>query len=367
MDLYKDDFADDDWSRPGRGEGLADEYNELSLFAGVDPNDLQQGYLGDCWLISAFAALAEFPDDLMAVFDRKALSDDGKYVITLYSYEDGQKIPIEIDDRLPTTGDGNPTNCWLSHSAEIWPCLLEKAFAKYSGGYKELDGGSSDFAFGALTGCTDLASYYRNDDTDESDWSISPYEYTSNDIQHASEFYEVSGSMSHSEMFAALAEFDQKNYLLCCGSNCGSDKDKNSSGVVQGHAYSLITVKQNVAGSGYDLLCLRNPWGCDEWTGEWSDHSHMWDDHPEVRKECGQTVDEDGIFWISWEHFCENYDTIYVCKKTMSSSSRGKSTLEVNKRDIALGKLEDRPHKVSPGIDNNRVKNEKTLFGCLTC
>merc|ERR1712107_96048 len=130
-------------------------------------------------------------------------------------------------------------------------------------------------------------------------------------------------------------------------------------GIVQGHAYSLISVKTNVCDSGINLLCLRNPWGSDEWSGDWGDDSDLWDDHQDIALECGHTEDEDGMFWISFEDFCENYRSIYVCKKGMTQS-RGKKTVAINKQEIASGKIDDRPVKTSPGIQKNRMINAGT-------
>merc|ERR1711953_487817 len=169
--------------------------------------------------------------------------------------------------------------------------------------------------------------------------------------------------MSDAEMLLELDGFDKRNYLMGCASESGSDSDTNSQGVVQGHAYSLISVKMNCAGSDIDLLCLRNPWGNKEWTGDWSDKSDLWDENQEVATECGHTDDEDGMFWISWEDFCANYPNIYVCKKAMGEPARGKQSIEINKEDIITGKIEDRPPKQSPGIEKNRQSN--TVNSCM--
>ena len=62
-----------------------------------------------------------------------------------------------IDDRFPTDFTGEACRyVKLSPSGEIWPCLLEKAFAKYSGGYDNINGGNPAFSLAALTGCDDL-------------------------------------------------------------------------------------------------------------------------------------------------------------------------------------------------------------------
>eukprot|EP00929_Paragymnodinium_shiwhaense_P025156 TRINITY_DN15280_c0_g1_i7.p1 TRINITY_DN15280_c0_g1~~TRINITY_DN15280_c0_g1_i7.p1 ORF type:complete len:169 (-),score=28.65 TRINITY_DN15280_c0_g1_i7:380-886(-) len=165
-------------------------------------------------------------------------------------------------------------------------------------------------------------------------------------------------------MLQLLAGWDAKNYLMSCGSHEGNDTEINKAGIVQGHAYSLITVKLDIAGTGVDLLCLRNPWGWQEWSGDWSDSSPLWDQHPEIAKECGFTKDEDGLFWIDWEDFCSNYSNIYVCKQSMTSTHRGKRTLAQNTKDIISGAIHDRLPKISPGLIMNRNLNSSVFSGC---
>ena len=62
---------------------------ELFLFNGIEPNDVMQGSLGDCWLMSAIAAIAEFPSFIQSeLFVTQALASDGKYTLRLYDARD---------------------------------------------------------------------------------------------------------------------------------------------------------------------------------------------------------------------------------------------------------------------------------------
>ena len=58
-----------------------------------------------------------------------------------------------LDDRMPVDQDRDMMNVQISRGGEIWPCLLEKAFAAMLGGYAALDGGCTSTALKALTGC----------------------------------------------------------------------------------------------------------------------------------------------------------------------------------------------------------------------
>jgi calpain-15 len=42
---------------------------EPALFkGGIDPNDIKQGMLGDCYFVAALATLAEWPDRVKKIF-----------------------------------------------------------------------------------------------------------------------------------------------------------------------------------------------------------------------------------------------------------------------------------------------------------
>ncbi|CAK9090717.1 unnamed protein product [Durusdinium trenchii] len=130
------------------------------LFADVAPSDVCQGRVGNCWLVAAISAVAEFPKYLKgSVFITKKVSKEGKYIVKLY---DGRKfswVGIEVDDYLPCTSWGGDTPSLLfgkiSEGKLCWP-ILEKAFAKLYGSYSQLSGGYQWVAWHHLTGCKEF-------------------------------------------------------------------------------------------------------------------------------------------------------------------------------------------------------------------
>lgn len=57
-------------------------------------------------------------------------------------------------------------------------------------------------------------------------------------------------------------------HLMCASSHGKSDVNVSQLGIVEAHAYSILDA---VELDGTQLLELRNPWGKQEWKGEWSD------------------------------------------------------------------------------------------------
>jgi Calpain family cysteine protease len=53
--------------------------------------------------------------------------------------------------------------------------------------------------------------------------------------------------------------------LLAVGAGTSGTSDKDSTdGLVDNHAYTVIESRNNVCGTGIDLLKVRNPWGSGE-------------------------------------------------------------------------------------------------------
>ena len=60
--------------------------------------------------------------------------------------------------------------------------------------------------------------------------------------------------------------------MLCRTESRDDVEAKMSSGLVKGHAYSVTGARRvKVQGKEVKLLRIRNPWGQQEWNGDWSD------------------------------------------------------------------------------------------------
>ena len=167
-------------------------------------------------------------------------------------------------------------------------CFLKKAYAKLHGNYYALKSGYSYHGMIDLTGCpTKHVKFPATKDNFD-------------DVEE--EAYEI---------FESMLEADEKGYLITA-STPGKDNlttgdgKKPKAGLVPGHAYSVIQVKE------YDdiqLLNIRNPWGRFEWDGDWSDTSPLWTE--EMKEAFNPVLDtEDGSFWMCLKDFFTKFKSI---------------------------------------------------------
>lgn len=130
-----------------------------TVFAeGVSANDIRQGALGDCYLLSAMSIIAHTrPDLIKKIFhpDSRVYRNEGLYSIMLYQ----GKIPhvISVDDKF-LVSSSSKTHAFVrlctdkkSNEREIWPLLVEKAYAKFHGSYGNIEGGHVHTALEELT------------------------------------------------------------------------------------------------------------------------------------------------------------------------------------------------------------------------
>jgi hypothetical protein len=258
------------------------------LFDRIEPTDIAQGQLGDCWLLAALATLAERPEVIQSCFITRSFNPRGQYKLRLYNKKTTKFEIITVDDFIPCNSDGCPMYTQLSGN-EMWPLLLEKAFAKMRGGYGKLNGGLPLDAMITITGFTG--------------------EHISVDLKQADQ----------QQLFERLRKCVQNKCILACGSK-GVDRTREEGrgalkgSIVGGHAYSVLGVYEPMLTTNkVRLVKLRNPWGSFEWDGEWFDNSPHWKTHPGVALEVGRPpVLDDGMFFMAWKDFSDHFDLIDV-------------------------------------------------------
>lgn len=119
-------------------------------------------------------------------------------------------------------------------------------------------------------------------------------------------------------LFLKICAWDKVNYIVGAGTNGTTDKH-TTAGMVDNHAYSVIECHSNVAGTGIDLVKVRNPWGHSEIEdGMFDDDGPGWDQYPEIKRKLKPVIADDGIFWLTKEEFFKYFQSIYVSASNMT-------------------------------------------------
>ncbi|MGE0713110.1 MAG: C2 family cysteine protease [Planctomycetota bacterium] len=208
-----------------RGEGDAHE---------VAPNDVHQGALGTCYLLATLAAIARTDPGVLQ--ERIHDEGDGSYTVTfLGAGLQGRDVAVRVSDAVPSAGSG-PAFVQYGDTrraadgveeVELWPIVLEKAWAKLRGGFARAGDDWETIAFAALSGRTF---------THKSPHQLDP-----------------------AAVLALLREAEAQGHpVALCADDLGTypqlEPLLSRTGVIPYHAYTF-------AGLEGDRVLLRNPWG----------------------------------------------------------------------------------------------------------
>ena len=69
----------------------------------IDPDDINQGELRDCYFLSVLSSLAEFPDNVKALIDTQEINAAGIYLLIFFV--NGIPTPVIVDDYFPVKHD----------------------------------------------------------------------------------------------------------------------------------------------------------------------------------------------------------------------------------------------------------------------
>lgn len=199
---------------------------KISIFSDIDPNDIRQGSLGDCYFLCCLSVLAERPKLVKRLFITEEPNDAGCYALWLN--DNGAWRSIIVDDYFPCTSHGGPAFT-SGNGPELWVMLLEKAYAKMYGSYDIIEGGNPPLALRDLTGA--------------------PHDFLE--------------SSNPEEVWRYIMDSEASQYLLTCYTKSTDIREeKNPLGIVSGHAYSILDAQEvQTADGNVRILQIRNPWG----------------------------------------------------------------------------------------------------------
>lgn len=137
---------------------------DIDSLTDIHHNDVEQGYLGDCYFLAALAAVAKAnPNAIRNLITPKG---DGTYDVRLYvkkkkllDWRGLNPVIVNITAELPTHKEGGrdvPIYA-AEGDKELWVPLVEKAYAelngkKYKSKYKRIEGGYGTQGIEAITG-----------------------------------------------------------------------------------------------------------------------------------------------------------------------------------------------------------------------
>lgn len=289
-------------TEPRKAMRACELYAGAPLFTGgASSNDIVQGAVGDCFFIGAVSALASCSAQNLKPVERLFVFSDIKWgVYGVMFFKNGGWRWVIVDDWVAVCQDDRG-NTWPQYASpgtepELWPMIIEKAYAKICYCWDSIDGGWARQALEDLTGglayTLDLAK------KDKKEYGVFP------------------------SNFQALND-NPLNILGCsvgwhvsdgAGGGAGRAGEQGTlGGLFKGHAYSII--KMVTCSDGQAFVRVRNPWGNDaEWTGAYGDRSPEWNRNPLYKRELKPEFKDDGAFWMKWEDFAQIFTDIDVAR-----------------------------------------------------
>jgi hypothetical protein len=227
------------------------------MIDGVSADDPLQGNVGDCYLVSSLASVAQAHPELLE--KNLKTNRDGTYTVTFYARADmagaAKPVSVTVDGDFPQVG-GTLEYISAREPRELWPLIYEKAYAVWKGGYGEIESGMGAMALEALTGARPA-------------------------------YFPITGDADPKAIFAQVkAAVADKGCVVALSQPFGSDVRN----MVDDHAYSLLGVVEK---DGQQLVKLRNPWG---------------------EKEPGADGKDDGTFTLTAEQFARAFSMVELVK-----------------------------------------------------
>ncbi|KAK8876574.1 hypothetical protein M9Y10_006791 [Tritrichomonas musculus] len=276
-----------------------DEIYDAPLFQKdlIHPNYVIQGKIGNCYFISALSHIAKYPHLIQSFFDtetpNKILGSVPDSInikcgaVVVYFYCFGRRTPVLIDTLMPFSSKlgklrfSRPSLPTYSP----WFCLVEKAYAKLYESYSNIEKGLLCEAIHTLIGYEPIYKYI-------------------NSLQQKEKVDKM-------PLFERLLKYQNQGALLGASINMKyhdnnvTQRELRSKNLIKNHTYTVLKVTQC---GDKRFVCLRNPWGRKEWSGDWSNNSPLWT--PTLKEQLEFDNLKNGTFLMSDHDFFKYFTTI---------------------------------------------------------
>eukprot|EP00747_Dinoflagellata_sp_TGD_P186126 gnl/TRDRNA2_/TRDRNA2_43013_c0_seq1.p1 gnl/TRDRNA2_/TRDRNA2_43013_c0~~gnl/TRDRNA2_/TRDRNA2_43013_c0_seq1.p1 ORF type:complete len:577 (-),score=66.97 gnl/TRDRNA2_/TRDRNA2_43013_c0_seq1:110-1840(-) len=267
-----------------RGLGEDTDFATPALFRAIMPTDVVQGATGDCWVAASIASMARFPHAVRRLFREQTLSVDGIYHLQLYDPGENEWVNVTVDDKVPSyisQGTKRAVNMRTSDLYEVWPMMLEKAFAKVmssfrSGrsGYQGLTTGVPSWALAALSGSSKQWRYTSKEVNGSFQWTKNIMNVSAGNLVVGTDRGKILSSkflekVDADGLWTVLVDAMTKNWLMTSavedarGSVVsvsagpgGHFERERGDGLYLRHSYSILAVEQ--LSRGLHQVCVKN-------------------------------------------------------------------------------------------------------------
>jgi hypothetical protein len=204
--------------------------DDVLFVDGISCQDIEQRYIGDCSFMATLASVAK--SDPEFIKNMITENSDGTYTVKLYDKK-GNAQYITVDGELYRANRFSRSTSYagVSNQGEIWPAIVEKAYAQMMGGYENIENKNPTESIMVITGA--------------------PWAYTS--------FHSGSGQAT---IYYRISQSIEKGYPVVAVTS--NHKDQYSeNGLVENHAYSVLGIYTDVL--DHRWVTLRNPWAHTEY------------------------------------------------------------------------------------------------------
>ncbi len=202
-------------------------FRGLPLFSQAGPaeTDVEQGLIGDCYLLAPLMTVARLDPDRI----RQAVTELGDGTFAVRFIRDAQEVYVRVDADLPTwTDPTTPLYAALGAQRSMWVAVMEKAytfFRKGEGTYNSIHAGWMTEGFEVL--------------------GLTPRQLDAGVVKAADVLARI-----RDELAAGAAV------------TWATSTVPNGIPLIDGHAYAVVSVELDVNGNRMALR-LRNPWAID--------------------------------------------------------------------------------------------------------